>query len=462
MKNKILCALLSAAAIIPLASCGNNKVSTILDDLCKGFSVEGTISQTAYWLTGSEGERTGEKNENVYTISYDYQNTDIVGVSQNVSYNSNGSVVTMLDDTFIKGNDGCAYFYELGYKNKLEAVAAVDSLGNSINYSYYFDNPFTHINASDFTHKSGSTYELDKTKAFWLSYMLFNQIDNVFYETCKKAEFTIEDGTLKSAKIEPVVIQDYATVGQQNQYYELETVVRIKFSNVGSAKIQVPELRKTKSYHAPLKTAFENLKNNYTLKVTWNSNDYGTDTTTIIHTFYFADSDIYWKVRSSTQDDLTAPDDGPNKINDMILRVDETTKTVTPWGYDDVYEKWTAAAAITNGFSQVIGASVDYFRPVISDVAAEVFDYNETTKIYSATNELLPHLASECFVPPIASTTELNGYTNQFDLTLDSDNNLKEIKIVYSYNNGWDVYEGNYILEFSNIGTTTLPYGITL
>lgn len=461
MNKKILCAVLSAAAIIPLASCGNNELNSIVKDLCKGFVVEGTISQTAYWLTASEGERTGESSENVYTISYNYQNSDIVGVSQKVTYVSSGSEVTKLDDTFIKGNDGCAYFYELGYKNKLEAVAAVDSLGNSINYSYYFDNPFTHISASDFTKKSGNIYELDKSKAFWLSYMLFGQIDNVFYETCEKAEFTIENGTLKSAKIEPVVIQDYATVGQQNQYYELETEVRIRFSDVGSAKIAVPELRKTKSYHAPLKTAFENIKNNYTLKVKWDSNDYGTDTTTIVHTFYFADSDIYWQVRSSTQDDLTAPDE-PSQINDMILRVDETTRTVTPWGYDDVNEKWTAEAAISNGFSQVIGASVDYFRPVISDVAPEVFDYNEDTKVYSATSELLPYIASECFVPPISSTTELNGYTSQFDITLDENNNLKTIYVVYSYNNGWDVYAGNYTLEFSNIGTTTLPFGITL
>lgn len=461
MKNKILCALLSAAAIIPLTSCGSNELNSIVKSLCKGFAVEGTISQTAYWLTTSDGERTGESSENVYTISYNYQNSDIVGVSQKVTYVSNGSEVTKLDDTFIKGNDGCAYFYELGYKNKLEAVAAVDSLGNSINYSYYFDNPFTHISASDFTKKSGNIYELDKSKAFWLSYMLFGQIDNVFYETCEKAEFTIENGTLKSAKIEPVVIQDYATVGQQNQYYELETSVRIRFSDVGSAKIAVPELRKTKSYHAPLKTAFENIRNNYTLKVKWDSNDYGTDTTTVLHNYYFADNDIFWQVRSSSYEQEGSIDE-ININNDLILRVDETTKTVTPWGYDDVLENWSANAAITNGFSQLIGASVDYFRPIISDVAAEVFDYDEKTKVYHATNLLLPHIAAECFVPPMCSTTELNGYTTQFDITLDDNNNLKTIYIAYSYNNGWDVYAGNYTLEFSNIGTTTLPFGITL
>ena len=74
---------------------------------------------------------------------------------------------------------------------------------------------------------------------------------------------------------------------------------------------------------------------------------------------------------------------------------------------------------------------------------------------------ILPYIAAECFVPPIIATTELNGYTTQCDIILEN-NSLKTINIAYSYNNGWDVYAGNYILEFSNIGSTTLPFGITL
>ena len=454
MKKKLLGALLCAAAIIPLASCGNGEINSMLKDLRKGFKVTGTITQTAHWLDSAYGNPTGETDQNVYNITYHYQNTDIVGVTQNVTYYDvlNEMSVTMLDDTFIKGNDGFAYFYELGYENKLEAVAAVDSLGNSVNYAYYFDNPFSHIISSDFTHKEGNVYELDKSKAFYLSYILFNQIDTIFYEVCKSAEFTIENGTLKSARIEPIQIQDYATVGQQNRYYRLETLVEIEFSEAGKATIQTPELRESESFHTPLRNALTSIDKNYTLKATWNSNDYGEQTVTIVHTFYYADNDIYWQVGEHSSVD---------PINDVILRVDPNSNAITPWGYDDIYGNWSAAAGISNGYSQLVGAPVSDFRPVISDVAAEIFDFNGQTRIYSAADIILPYIAAECFVPPIIATTELNGYTTQCDIILEN-NSLKTINIAYSYNNGWDVYAGNYILEFSNIGSTTLPFGITL
>ena len=179
MKNKLLKTILCASAVLPLASCGNGKFDSMLDNLSKGFKLEGTITQTAHWLDGMNGNPTGENSSNTYNLTYYYQNNnDITGVSQKVTYldTLNEVIVTELDDTFIEGNDGFAYFYDLSYKNKLEAVAAVDSRGMNVNYAYYFDNPFTHIKSSDFTKLEGNRYELERSKAFYLSYILFNQI----------------------------------------------------------------------------------------------------------------------------------------------------------------------------------------------------------------------------------------------------------------------------------------------
>lgn len=453
MKNKLLKTILCASAVLPLASCGKGKFDSMLDNLSKGFKLEGTITQTAHWLDGMNGNPTGENSSNTYNLTYYYQNNnDITGVSQKVTYldTLNEVIVTELDDTFIEGNDGFAYFYDLSYKNKLEAVAAIDSRGMNVNYAYYFDNPFTHIKSSDFTKLEGNRYELERSKAFYLSYILFNQIDTVFFEVIKSAQFTIDNGTLKNAKIEPISIYDYATIGQQNRYYRLDTIVDVNFSEIGTAKIQTPELRETQSYHAPLQSAFDAITNNYTLKVSHLSNFNNPSKIKNIFYFYFTESDIYWQAGEHTS---------PDPLNDVILRINPETKTCTPWGYDDINNKWSANAA--SSFSQLRNAPVEAFLPVISDVAAEVFDFDTHSRIYSANEFILPHIAAECFVPNIITTQELNGYTSKCDIILDN-GALKTINIEYYYNNGWDVYSGEYVLEFSNIGSTVLPFGITL
>lgn len=453
MKNKFLKSLLCAAAIIPLASCGSSKMNSMIEELCKGFKLEGTITQTAVWLDRPNGNPTGETDSNTYNLSYYYQNNnDVTGVSQKVSYFDPlyEQTVTKLDSTFIQGADGFAYFYDLSYKNKLEAVAAVDSRGMNVNYAYYFDNPFNHIKGTDFTKISGNVYELNHDKAFYLSYMLFNQIDTVFYEVCKSAQFTIENGTLKSAKIEPISIEDYTTIAQQNRYYRLDTVVEINFSEAGKSKIITPELRETQSYHAPLQNAFDTISNNYTLKVTHVADFNNPTQIANVFYFYYTEDAIYWK--SGNNDEI-------DSLNDVILKINKQTNTCTPIGYDDINGVWSEAAA--SDFSQLRNAPVEAFLPVISEVAPEIFDYNGQTKVYSANEFILPYIAAECFIPGVITTRELNGYTSRCDIKLDK-GTLKTIEVDYYYNNGWDVYSGDYVLEFSNIGTTTLPYGVTL
>ncbi len=452
MKKQLLAALLCAAAIIPLTSCGNDGITSMLNDLSNGFKMTGTMKQNAIWLDPYTGEPSGDVDTNSYNLEYYYQNSgDITGVSQFVSYYDAETKkdIYMSDETYIKGNDGFTYFYELGYKNKLEAIAAVDSVGNNVNYDFYFDNPFSHILAKDFTKIDGNTYSLVKSKAFYLSYMLFSRIDPVFYEVVDSANFVIEGNTLKSATIKPIQIMDYVTIENVIRYYILETIVEVQFEDAGKATIKTPELREYHDYHAPLKNALETINNNYTLKITHTSaiNENGG---TNVFTFYYTPTYIYWQCG---ENDTISVD------NDVILKVVDSSQTVIPMVYDDINGNWSANKA-TN-YAQIKGASVDLFLPEINDVAAEIFDYNGQSMTYTPNSYILPYLASECFVPLVLTTQELNGYTTDFVVSLDK-GNLKTINISYSYNNGWDVYHGNYILEFSNIGSTVLPFGIEL
>ena len=95
--------------------------------------------------------------------------------------------------------------------------------------------------------------------------------------------------------------------------------------------------------------------------------------------------------------------------------------------------------------------------PLISEVKAEIFDYDKFRKNYRCCDELVSIIASRAFVPllnPIAQ--QLNGGCSSFVVKLTADGNIDYITFqtqTASFYN--DISKCK--LTFDNVGTTTLP-----
>ena len=138
------------------------------------------------------------------------ENTETIGLSREfLGIDDDGSKYTVLNDTFVRGNDGHVYFHELTYQNEVVDTPAVNSAGQIVNYDYYFCNPFQYILASDFTHVEGNTYTLAQNKASFLSTKLFNAFDICFDEVITSVNCTFENNEKreyqKGIKLEDII-----------------------------------------------------------------------------------------------------------------------------------------------------------------------------------------------------------------------------------------------------------------
>ena len=131
------------------------------------------------------------------------------------------------------------------------------------------------------------------------------------------------------------------------------------------------------------------------------------------------------------------------------------------YGLDEATNTWTKEALFANGLGNTNSQKENAYRPLISGVAPEVFELDSKTGLYNICSELTPYIGFDCFVPAIQAPQELGGYGTGCSIKLEN-GTIKEIVLDFYYNNGFRERIGTVTVEFSNVGTTTLPSDITL
>ena len=105
--------------------------------------------------------------------------------------------------------------------------------------------------------------------------------------------------------------------------------------------------------------------------------------------------------------------------------------------------------------------SYDQLVPKISEVKAELFNYDSEKDVYSICDEMVSYIGYIAIVPPISTITlMLDGYTNYFNIKLDENDNIEFIEFGYYYEYYMSSEIATCRLEFSNVGTTKIPHGL--
>ena len=433
------------------------KLDKMLNNLRKGVKFTGKVDQTVTFLTGEGGKKTDNIVNNTYLPEIVYESTGRNAFGSTI-YQVLGEDETdktlVFDNQFFEGEDGNTYYYDLCYDNTIKAYPLLDNITKQpINFYYSYANPFSYILPEDLIKVEGkdNTYTMNNAKSTFFSACVLSDIDTAFANIVKSVEFVIEDYELKSITVVPAVeesyIVDYETWA--TSYYEIEQIATLTVSDIGTAKIRVPETLEVKDEHAPLQNALSKFEgDNYTLsfEVTLSRDS---TVTTATYTYYFDGKSLYLSV----SDDQSAP-----SASDILFYQYEGEEFLTPLAYDAESGKFTKDA---NPDLAAIESSLTYddLTPEVSDVSAALFNYQSFRKTYEADSVIVNRIAELAFVPVLNPVSNYLGYTIKFLARVGSDGNLENISFSF-YNEGFYTIEGKCNLYYSNIGTTVLPHNL--
>lgn len=459
MKKKSFIALSSALMVVAtLSGCGStgDKVITdMLDGLRNGFKVESNIN-----LLGTPHDDVYDPVTQIYHANYIFQNTGMVATQATIIVEEeDGTSYVAMNDLLKEGEDGSGFFLDLTYENKVIETQAIDDTGAVANFGLYYGNPFAYINESDFTKIDDSTYSLSREKASFLSTRLFGILDDVFYALIEETTFHLENGKLNTIYLKPVAVDTTIQMGYENIEVIIDSSAELKISEIGTAKVNAPVVKEYKTEHDTLATALKAVGNNYTLIVKENVDEtnllnYAESNEYYESHYYFADDYLLW--RPGYLEEYPEYD----AASDVVIKLNENN-SVTGYGLDSVTNTWTTAALFSNQLSGVNDNTVDVFRPIVSGVAPEVFEYDAEKDEYHICSELAPYIGYDCFVPAITAPQEVEGYGT--DCTIKLENGMiDEIVVEFYFNNSFRERIGTITLDFLNIGTTTLPSDIVI
>lgn len=430
-------------------------IKTTLEGLRNGFAFDGDVNLKATYENTSLGETVSQR-----PVQYTYENAEKTAIQRKIySIEEDGTKYLDDNEVLVEGEDGSAYYMELDYTNKVAEIQAVDSLDTPINYGLELGNPFAYIIESDFTKVNDTTYSLSKEKAAFFVSKLFGFLDDVFYTIPQEATFTFENETLKNIKIIPGTLDDQITIGYSTEPYTVSAVVDLDISDIGTARVDVPEVKEHKPEHDALGVALKKFGKNYTTKakytqVTTNLMNLQMSKFDYYYNMYFADDYLFYQ--AGYDKDATSY----NKVNDVLLSYDDDG-TFTAYGLNEVNNTWTQQAAASNGLSPYSNLYTYYLIPEIANVAPEIFEYNEKTGLYECCDELIGHIGAYCFIPPLENEEPYNGYGDKCTIKLEGDT-ITQIVISFYYNNSFNEMVGTFTFDYSDFGTTTLPSDIVV
>lgn len=488
MKKIINKSLVALMALLTIAGCGENSTSTsntsnnssnvvltetekiekMLNDLRKGVKFVGSVNQTSTMLDGDHGSPTGEVVENSYKTELTFQSGKENAYASYVSTTlEDGSEQVYFNNKVFQGEDGYAYYYDLNYDNKVTKFPFLSSSGEKVNFGYYCLNPFSYLKVEDFIKVDGkeNTYTLSNDKASVFSANVFGDIDAAFYDVLESIEFVVDGTTLKSFTIVPSSVYDMAIDYETwtEVYYYLEQIATFEVKDIATATVSKPSSRQVTSNREELdklQAAFDKYSaNNYTInmKIQY-SGDY--EGVVSYATYYYTGEHLYY----SRQENQTTP----NAETDILL-YDNGGEFLVPYGYSDedseneVVFTERAASSFKGYSTKYKQYTYEDVNPKISDVSADLFDYDKTFKNYNVCDEIVADFATKAIVPQINEMSSyLDGYGETFKVRLTDSGDIDYITFNFNYNDGFFARSASVRLTFSNVGTTVLPYNLVI
>ena len=470
-KNLIISSLVALLSISTIAGCGNNNVNTssssssvsiseedkfdaMLENLRKGVQFIGTLNQQVAFLDSDMGVPTGKKVENDLHVELNYSSKDENGYSAYVTrYDEvEEENVEIINTSVFEGEDGYAYYYGLSYDNTIAKYPMLDKNGmEHMNFAYYYLNPFNYLMKEDFikVEDKENTYTLNKGKANFIASNILGDIDPAFFGVIELIEFKIEDYELKSLTVTPSTAYDSQTDYEtwETLFYAIDQTIVLDVENAGTNEVKKPDVRETKDEHKALQEALNKFSSkNFTAKLNIETSRDGEVLSQNDITYYYDSKSLYFT--TSTKDQAVQ--------GDIILYQYEGEEYLTPLAYDIDSDEFTSEAA--KGLSSYNNVfKYDDITPKISEVGAEIFDYDKNRKNYRVCDELVSTIGAFAFVPllnPIAKA--LNGSCYSFVVKLTADNNIDYISFKVLSNSFYNDISACE-LRFENVGTTELP-----
>lgn len=457
-KKNLLIACASLALAIPtLASCSNETVTnkeiqSILEKLREGFTLDGTMYETSHTLDEMGGTETGVTADTTYTVHYAFEKASDHPSAERHIIGAQGDVV---NDVCVEGDDGFVYYADINYKNEVEYYKASTTSSSGINYGLLLDNPFNYILESDFTKKEGNTYSLDLKKASFFTYRILGVADTIYDSVIDTFELTI-DGDNVTLNIVPHMLENqyYTNSSYVNVYYNLTSNTTLTLTNIGSAKVNLPETKAHKDEHDRLSRALAKINDNYTIDLTYYGKQVGysgsSEETELNHKYYYTKDGAFIKFGEGEEIDA---------VSDVLIKYDTDGDSIIPYGYNAGTNTWTTTRGMSY-FYNMVGMSKSVIKPIINGVAPELFSYDADLNAYVICDELKTVIGVDCFIPSIdAEMDYLDGYGTSCIIYMDGDSdNIDRIVVTDYFDNTFLQREESYSMKISNVDSTTLPY----
>ena len=472
MKKLKTCTLALLAAL-PLFSCGESKETesaldqeeiATLKEFQKGFTISGTLSSVKKYFNDEGYNVPADDKEdlkNDYSFKLVYENSDnYTGVDRRY-YRLKDGKERYISGENVYNNNGYVGINYIDYSNKLQTdgYSSSDDFNEEPYASSGFVNPFLLLKKEDFKKDDNYIY-LSNTKTNILYGNIFAGISKYvnLHIPLERGRFSKDWSTLTVDSLDFKALE--ATSGT-SYYTETHYSLEFNFAEIGEASAKnaiKPE--PTKQENAPLATALKNMAGKKMAitrhSITYDGEEKIEDEETV--TTYNDGSNIYMQVYYYNL--FPEGPDAPT-ASDVYLKTG-TDGLLDAYVYSEKNEDGSYQFARDNG---TYGTLEDYdystFQPYLS-INSNIFNKNEDGS-FSPTDDNLPYIGGDCFVPPLNTTTEIaNGFVTSMKIYLSSDQKYID-EIIFEFDEAiYTGYTGKIIINYSQIGTCSVPFNIVL
>lgn len=475
MNKKIF--ILSFIALLSLTSCNNASSSsedygdlskTFVNNLFKaqeGYKITANVKATkSYYSNSGYDIPTGEVTTVDYYVELVYQNNnDYIGVDRRYyEVGENGEKQYLFGENAFSF-DGYVGFNYLDYNNtvKNDGIAYSDETGNYAPYaSSGYVNPFTLVNPEDFSKTEDGKYDLNNLKSTIFFVNSFGILEEVV-ETITIDHCYIDEGftklDLKTNEYRShETLPDTSFIYTKTVYEVSSTLTEVGTANAHSLMKQEEEKEENKE----LQVALNNFVNSTNMTIERHLIPYvegELQEQEECITVYYDGESIYDQVWEYNLQEGVRPNEPT--ASDIYLKLNPLNQKMKVYvlGENGNFVPDNINFVSINNlftYSEYLPGIVGY-----KDISANVFNKNEDGS-YSPTLDNLPYLALDLFIPFLSTVTYINsGFTTSTKIYLTEDKtNVERIVVTYDYY----YYSGTIIYDYSNFGTTTIPFEINI
>lgn len=469
---------------VGLSGCNSETVdygqfSNLFSNLQTGFSVSGSLVNNVTYYTTLDYTAIDENHPaTTHTYEYDltYTNTEDYQGADRRYYEVIDGERKYLQGENTYNDNGYVMMNYLDYDNSVYSDGEVydDGYNRTPFSASLLIDPFALMDLSDFAPLSdGTGVTLNALMSTILFSTFYSNMDDIPSDiTVSEITFTYDGDNLKgSFTSAPYQTTETSEEGTYNLYAEYRYEGEFTLTNIGTANskdLVRPEPEKPEN--APLANALKNMKNS--------------DVTVYRHLYpvvngeevqqqecvnmYF-DKDTF-SAYNQCYDAIQTEQQVPNAptANDFYMySSEEDGRYLMPYvqtGYNDETEQYTFG--IGGSYSSLYGLSFYDCLPLLCndssdyEVSANTFNKNEDGS-YSPINDNLPYIGVELLIPPFAAVSWLAyGYTTECNIYLTEDEQYID-HVDFYYDDGQGTL-GLLTLTYSNVGTTDVPFDITV